>query len=131
MRSVLVPLALALVLVCAPAAVAQKGSSQNIQASGAVDPGFIGVWQNVNALTKIWIDQGQSEIHVVAIIDFDDEYFNLISQWFQGNRMQLTYYVPSTQYTVSYDCTLDGNMLQCNYQNDHGGSGPSPWQRLY
>ena len=90
-----------------------------------------GIWLNPvthSRTTIIWSD-GQFE--VIGVIDTDDgEVFPVTSSDWNGTRIRWSYYVPSTDYNVTFTMTsLAGDNLNCDWFNDHDASGTRTMER--
>ncbi len=90
-----------------------------------------GVWFNPMTHSETTIVWEDDEFKVVSVIDTDDGEVRPIqeSDW-NGTRIRWTYYVPSTDYTVTFTMeSLEGNSLHCSWFNDHDRSGTRTLQR--
>ena len=76
-------------------------------------------------LTQIKVSKGK--ISVTKLVDQDGEKFVLRQQGIRNGHFMFVYYVPSTEYLVTYEFTsIDGNTAQVAWSNDHDASGVDP-----
>ena len=90
-----------------------------------------GVWFNPMTHSETTIVWEDDEFKVVSVIDTDDGEVRPVqeSDW-NGTRIRWTYYVPSTDYTVTFTMeSLEGNSLYCSWFNDQDRSGTRTLQR--
>jgi hypothetical protein len=90
-----------------------------------------GVWFNPMTHSETTIVWEDDEFKVVSVVDTDDGEVRPVqeSDW-NGTRIRWTYYVPSTDYTVTFTMTsLEGDQLYCDWFNDHDRSGTRTLQR--
>lgn len=82
-----------------------------------------GKWrEDGGRLTQIKVKQGK--VSVSKIIDGDGEKFVLRQQGIRNGHFMFTYFVPSTEYVVTYEITsIQGNTAQVAWTNDHDASG--------
>ena len=88
-----------------------------------------GVWLNPVTGSHTTIVWKTDRFIVASVIDDDGEFFPVTaSNW--SDIIQWGYYVPSTDYNVVFTMTsLVGDNLNCDWYNDHGGSGTRTLQR--
>jgi hypothetical protein len=90
-----------------------------------------GVWFNPMTHSETTIVWEDDEFKVVSVVDTDDGEVRPVqeSDW-NGTRIRWTYYVPSTDYTVTFTMTsLEGDQLYCDWFNDHNRSGTRIMER--
>ena len=89
-----------------------------------------GVWLNPTTGSNTTIIWRNDQFEVVSVIDDDGEFFPVMETDWNGSRIRWTYYVPSTNYTVTFTMTsLVGNSMNCDWFNDHNASGTRTLQR--
>jgi hypothetical protein len=89
-----------------------------------------GVWLNPSTGSSTTIIWRNEAFEVVSVIDDDGEYFPVRETDWDGSRIRWTYYVPSTDYTVTFTMTsLSGDNLDCDWFNDHNASGTRTLRR--
>lgn len=89
-----------------------------------------GAWLNPSTGSHSTIIWRNNQFEVVSVIDDDGEYFPIRESDWDGTRIRWTYYVPSTDYTVTFTMTsLSGDSLNCDWFNDHNASGTRTMQR--
>ena len=90
-----------------------------------------GIWYNPTTHSRTTIVWQDGQFEVIGVIDTDDgEVFPVVSSDWNGTRIRWTYYVPSTDYTVTFTMTsLAGNNLNCDWSNDHNASGTRTLER--
>lgn len=89
-----------------------------------------GVWLNPTTGSNTTIIWRNDQFEVVSVIDDDGEFFPILETDWDGSRIRWTYYVPSTDYTVTFTMTsLVGDSLNCDWFNDHDASGTRTMQR--
>jgi hypothetical protein len=90
-----------------------------------------GIWYNPSTHSRTTIIWENEQFRVISVVDTDDGdvYPVLESDW-DGTRIRWTYYVPSTDYTVTFTMTsLVGDNLNCDWFNDHDRSGTRIMER--
>jgi hypothetical protein len=82
-----------------------------------------GKWvEDGGRLTQIKVSKGK--ISVTKIVDGDGEKFVLRQQGIRNGHFMFTYFVPSTEYVVTYEVTsIAGDTAQVAWTNDHDASG--------
>jgi hypothetical protein len=90
-----------------------------------------GIWFNPmthSETTIVWEDDA---FKVVSVVDTDDgEVYTVRESDWNGPRIRWTYYVPSTDYTATFTMeTLEGDILNCSWFNDHDSSGTRSLRR--
>ena len=90
-----------------------------------------GIWYNPSTHSRTTIVWQNGQFEVIGIVDTDDgEVFPVMSSDWNGTRISWTYYVPSTDYTVTFTMTsLAGDNLNCDWFNDHDASGTRTLER--
>jgi len=89
-----------------------------------------GVWLNPTTGSNTTIIWRNDQFEVVSVIDDDGEFFPVLETDWDGSRIRWTYYVPSTDYTVTFTMTsLVGDSMNCDWFNDHDASGTRTMQR--
>ncbi|HEY70493.1 MAG TPA: hypothetical protein G4O08_07925 [Anaerolineae bacterium] len=90
-----------------------------------------GVWFNPMTHSESTIVWEDDEFRVISVVDTDDGEVRPVqeSDW-NGTRIRWTYYVPSTDYTVTFTMEyLEGDLLHCSWFNDHDRSGTRTLER--
>ena len=82
-----------------------------------------GKWfEDGGRLTQIKVSKGN--ISVTKIVDGDGEKFVLRQQGVRNGHFMFTYFVPSTEYVVTYEVTaIQGDTAQVSWTNDHDAAG--------
>jgi hypothetical protein len=90
-----------------------------------------GIWLNPTTHSRTTILWSDGQFEVIGVIDTDDgEVFPVISSDWNGTRIRWSYYVPSTDYNVTFTMTsLAGDNLNCDWFNDHDASGTRTMER--
>lgn len=89
-----------------------------------------GVWLNPTTGSNTTIIWRNDQFEAVSVIDDDGEFFPVLETDWDGSRIRWTYYVPSTDYTVTFTMTsLVGDSMNCDWFNDHDASGTRTMQR--
>lgn len=90
-----------------------------------------GVWLNPVTHSVTTITWTGDRFKVVSVVDLDDgDVYPVTASNWDGSIIQWGYYVPSTDYNVVFTMTsLVGDNLNCDWYNDHGGSGTRTLQR--
>ncbi len=108
----------------------QIQSSGPSESSGSND--MAGDWLDVTDKVVVTILATPSGFHIDHIVDsMDGEVFQLQSESFSGDRMVMSYLVPSTGYIVNFDCHNMGTTMACQWSNNHGMSGQETLARMY
>lgn len=124
MRHLLLALSLALLPVVAAEAKDPAPPAANGEKVHDYDASQLaGKWhESGGRLTQIKVKK--DKISVTKIIDGDGEKFILRTQGIRNGHFMFTYYVPSTDYLVTYEVTsIKGNTAQVAWTNDHDASG--------
>lgn len=84
-------------------------------------------------LSGKWVESGgrvtqikvkKHKISVTKIVDGDGEKFILRTQGIRNGHFMFTYFVPSTEYLVTYEVTsIAGRTAEVAWSNDHDASG--------
>lgn len=90
-----------------------------------------GIWLNPTTHSRTTIIWSDGQFEVIGVIDTDDgEVFPVTSSDWNGTRIRWSYYVPSTDYNVTFTMTsLAGDNLNCDWFNDHDASGTRTMER--
>jgi len=90
-----------------------------------------GIWFNPvthSETTIVWED---NQFVAVSVIDMDDgDVYPVTESDWDGTRIRWSYYVPDTNYNVTFTMvSLDGDILNCSWFNDHDASGTRAMRR--
>jgi len=101
-----------------------------VEAAGPPIP-LAGIWLNPTTHSRTTIIWSDGQFEVIGVIDTDDgEVFPVTSSDWNGTRIRWSYYVPSTDYNVTFTMTsLAGDNLNCDWFNDHDASGTRTMER--
>jgi hypothetical protein len=93
-------------------------------------PGLTGVWEDPETLSLHTVIWDGSEYYVVSSIGSDGEIYTVTDQSWVGDTLSWTYYVGSTQTTVTFETIyVDGNSLYTNWNNSNNASGTETLSR--
>jgi hypothetical protein len=90
-----------------------------------------GIWYNPSTHSRTTIIWENGQFRVISVVDTDDgDVYPVQESDWNGTRIRWTYYVPSTDYTVTFTMTsLEGDQLYCDWFNDHDRSGTRIMER--
>jgi hypothetical protein len=97
---------------------------------GEAVPGLTGVWEDPETGTLHTVIWNGTEYFVVSSLATDGEIYDITDQSWSGDTLTWTYYVNSTQVSVTFDTIyVDGNSLYTNWSNSDGNSGTETLDR--
>jgi hypothetical protein len=90
-----------------------------------------GVWFNPVTHSETTIVWENDQFEAVSVVDMDDgEVYPITDSDWDGARIRWSYYVPSTDYNVTFTMeSLEGDILNCSWFNDHQASGTRALRR--
>jgi hypothetical protein len=96
---------------------------------------FAGTWVTPNTAgkthTTIAIRGGRPTVVKSVESIGDQEAFEVRTSRWRNGTLEWSYYVPSTQYLVTYACSsVEDDALVCRWHNDHGMSGSAKLPRV-
>ena len=106
-----------------------SGCGTSASTSTNLDSRLVGVWLiDGGATYTITASEGAYEL---AIVDFDDEVFQVRSVTWNEGVLAWTYYVPSSGASVSEETTLiSENRLEVQWENSDGDTGIDVLNRI-
>jgi hypothetical protein len=84
-----------------------------------------GIWFNPVTHSETTIVWENDQFEAVSVVDMDDgQVYPITDSDWNGTRIRWSYYVPSTDYNVTFTMeSLEGDILNCSWFNDHQASG--------
>lgn len=124
-------LRLLVVLLCLTVAMPLIGCPKNVgSAQYASAKALVGTWKDDSGCTYVIALEGETP-RMVQVVDYDAEEFRVLQTGWRGGAFFVTYFVPSTEYTVDI-VVLDqpsADELKIEWKNQYD-TGREIWHRV-